>query len=181
MRIAVPTPHQPGTLAGCPENSLENILLDFILQHGDAFGCIKLRAQGDEEENRVVVDSIGQWLSAIPNITMRSPSFCIGPCPAQIFCICKSLALFPFSFTVSSSLTAGLKETQNSRNEYCAYVQRGLNVRGCDEVMHPVNRTSGKLTHLSNSSKSSRTVIADTMVMVYGRQSCCLLNANIFA
>lgn len=92
------------------------------------------------------VSSTGKSLSAIPNITMRSPSFCIDPCPAQILCICKSLAFFPLSFAVSSSLTAGLKETQNSINEYCAYVQMGLNVKrgiSCDKVLYPVNRMSG--------------------------------------
>lgn len=92
------------------------------------------------------VSSTGKSLSAIPNITMRSPSFCIDPCPAQILCICKSLAFFPLSFAVSSSLTAGLKETQNSINEYCAYVQMGLNIKrgiSCDKVLYPVNRMSG--------------------------------------
>jgi len=80
------------------------------------------------------VKSRGKSLSAIPNITIRSPSFCIGPCPAQILCICKSLALLPFSFAVSSSLTAGLKETQNSINQYRAYAQRGLNVSKASAV-----------------------------------------------
>lgn len=92
-----------------------NTLVGLVLQHKDAFGCKKLRAQGDREK-RMEVSGTGKSLSAVPNITMRSPSFCIGPCPAQIFCICRSLAFFPFSLAVSSSLTAGLKETQTSIN-----------------------------------------------------------------
>lgn len=72
------------------------------------------------------VISIGKVLCAIPNITMRSPSFCNSPCPAQILCICTSLPFFPFSFTVSSSLAAGLKETQNGMNQIV--LKRGINI-----------------------------------------------------
>lgn len=83
-----------------------------------AFGCARLGAQGGRRRTER-----SEWhreSGAVPNITMRSPSFCIGPCPAQTFCICKNLALFPFSWAASSSLTAGLKETQNSSSECCA-------------------------------------------------------------
>lgn len=120
MHVTAPTRHKPGTLGRLPQkNSLENTVVGLVLQHKDVSGCGKLRAQGDGEENRMKVNSRGKLLSGIPNITMRSPSFCMGPCPAQTFCICKSLPFFPFSFAASSSLTAGLKETGNITNEHC--------------------------------------------------------------
>lgn len=80
----------------------------------------------------------------------------MGPCPAQTFCICENLALFPFSWAASSSLTAGLKETQRST------VSEGQAVTG----RAVTGTVPGSHSHLSSSSNSSLTVMADTMVMV---------------
>lgn len=108
---------------GCPENSLENTSELSPTAQG-RLCCARLGVTGGEQDEG---NGTGK---SVPNITMRSPSFCIGPCPAQTFCICKNLALFPFSWAASSSFTAGLEEAQNSPCECWALQGEGQSVTG---------------------------------------------------